>query len=280
MRTRKFLAVPLLVTLWGCLPLKSPPEQSEIVPQALPNLGVPATFDTATEGWTPVTGNWLAEFADPKLEALIAEAVRHNPDLRVAAARVAVASGYVQVANSKLYPQVKFLGRAGGEMSGDSSGLQGAGIWADWEWDLWGKIRSAKAANVAAYESTVADTEYARQSIAALVAKSYFLAIEASKQQTLAEQMVTAAEQLETLAQQRQTVGRGDGYDVALARANAETFRDSVLQLSLARDQSLRAIETRSCSSADQTSSRRTGAWPRRSIERPKRRPRGCRRSR
>ena len=39
----------------------------------------------------------------------------------------------------------------------------------------------------AAYESVVADTEYARQSVAALVAKSYFLAVEASLQQRLAE---------------------------------------------------------------------------------------------
>ena len=44
-------------------------------------------------------------------------------------------------------------------------------------------------------------------------------------------------------ADQRQRVGNGDGYDVALARANAETFRDTVEQLKLARVQALRALE-------------------------------------
>ncbi len=84
-------------------------------------------------------------------------------------------------------------------MGGDASGLQGGAIFVDWELDLWGRVRSARAANVAGYEATVADTEYARQSIAALVAKSYFLAVEAGLQQRLAEDMVAAAEQLVVL---------------------------------------------------------------------------------
>jgi outer membrane protein TolC len=55
--------------------------------------------------------------------------------------------------------------------------------------------------------------------------------------------MVAAADQLAALAEQRQRVGKGDGYDVALARANAETFRDTVEQFELARGQALRALE-------------------------------------
>jgi NodT family efflux transporter outer membrane factor (OMF) lipoprotein len=89
----------------------------------------------------------------------------------------------------------------------------------------------------------VADTEYARQSVAALVAKSYFLAVEASQQLSLAGQMVAAADQLVALAEQRQRIGKGDGYDVAVARADAETFRDTMEQLELARTQALRALE-------------------------------------
>ena len=46
------------------------------------------------------------------------------------------------------------------------------------------------------------------------------------------------------LSEQREKIGKGDGYEAALARANAETLRDSVVQLSLAREQSLRALET------------------------------------
>jgi outer membrane protein TolC len=56
--------------------------------------------------------------------------------------------------------------------------------------------------------------------------------------------MAGAAERLVGLAQDRLRIGRGDEYDVALARANVLTFRDSVQQLDLAYRQALRALET------------------------------------
>jgi multidrug efflux system outer membrane protein len=172
----------------------------------------------------------------------VTEAMAHNLDLRVAAARVQVASEYVTLADSTLYPQVNLLARGGGKLGGDATGMQGAGLYADWELDLWGRLRAERAATAAGYESIVADTEYARQSVAALVAKAYFLAVEASLQLELAGQTIETSQQL-TFAEQRQRVGRGDGYETALARANLETFRDTVEKLRLSREQALRALE-------------------------------------
>ena len=236
------LALVVFAALSACA-LEPPPKPEDIRPQALPNAAVPAQWALEGAATGPVAGNWLATFEDARLQALVTEAMAYNPDLRVAAARVEVASEYVNVADSTLYPQVNLLARGGGQTGGDSSGIQGVGLYADWELDLWGRVRSERAAATASYESVVADTEYARQSVAALVAKSYFLAVEASLQLELAEQMGAAAGQLVALAEQRQRIGKGDGYDAALARANAETLRDSVEQFKLARGQSLRALE-------------------------------------
>ena len=236
------VVVVTLGTLAGCA-LEAPPAPSEYMAEALPNLVVPESWGAGDQTGGAVTHGWPAAFADPRLDALIAEAILHNPDLLVAAARVEAAAQYVEAAESKLYPQVDFLARGGGEMSGDNSGLEGGGIFVGWEPDLWGRLRSARAASERSYEQVIADTEYARQSIAALVAKSYFLAVEAGVQQRLAEDMLSAAEQLIMLAEERRRVGRGDSYEVALSRANAETFRDSVLQLSFSREQAQRAIE-------------------------------------
>jgi NodT family efflux transporter outer membrane factor (OMF) lipoprotein len=236
------LALAMLATLGGCA-LDPPPKPEEYRQEALPNLAVPGQW--ATQGATtgPVAGSWLAAFADPRLDALVKEALANNPDLRVAAARVEVASEYVNLADSTLYPQVNLLARGGGKMGGDSSGMRGVGLSATWELDLWGRLRSQRAATTAGYESVVADTEYARQSVAALVAKAYFLAVESSLQLKLAEDTVAASQQLVALAEQRQRVGNGDAYDVALARASVETLRDTVEQLQLARVQALRALE-------------------------------------
>ena len=66
-------------------------------------------------------------FGDAKLNTLIAEALLYNPDLLVAAARVEAAAQSIELADSKLYPQVNALARGGGPMGGDASGLQGGG---------------------------------------------------------------------------------------------------------------------------------------------------------
>src|SRR6185503_15839039 len=121
---------------------------------------------------------WLAGFHDAQLEAFVREALANNPDLQVAASRVEQAAGFVKVAGATLYPQVNALARGGGALSGDSSGLEGAGIFANWELDLWGRVRAGRASARGQYDSTSLDAEYARQSLAALVAKSWFLATE------------------------------------------------------------------------------------------------------
>ncbi|HEX6571069.1 MAG TPA: TolC family protein [Steroidobacteraceae bacterium] len=230
------------VTVASACALAPPPKTADYRGDALPALQVPGAW-TGGEVSGAVATSWLASFGDARLEGLVKEALAHNPDLRVAAARVQVAAEYAELADSTLWPQVNLLARGGGEMSGDSSGLQGVGLFADWELDLWGRVRSAKAAQYEAYAAAVADGEYARQSVAAMTAKAYFLAVEAGLQQRLADEMLGAATQLVDLSEQRERVGKGDGYDSALARANVESFRDTVEQLRLAREQALRALE-------------------------------------
>ena len=55
------------------------------------------------------------------------------------------AAGFVKSAGATLYPQVNLMARGGGALSGDSSGLEGAGIFANWELDLWGRVRAGRA---------------------------------------------------------------------------------------------------------------------------------------
>jgi len=244
---RSVLAVALVVAaLAGCA-LKKPPERDELTKQSLPNLQVPQAF-TAAGGAPGAAGTvgeqpWLAAFKDPQLDALVQEALKYNPDLQVTAARVDQAAAYVKVAGATLLPQVNALARGGGALSGDSSGLEGVGIFANWELDLWGRVRAGREATRDQYTSAALDAEYARQSLAALVAKSWFLATEARLQKAIAEEMAGSSEKQLALTQDRLRVGRGDEYDVALSKANLATFRDSVRSLDLSYQQALRALE-------------------------------------
>src|SRR6185436_4657526 len=104
--------------------------------------------------------------------------------------RVEQAQLHAKLAGAKLWPSVDLLARGGGKLSGDGSGLQGGVLTANWEIDLWGRVRYGRAAAAADAASTEADYEFARQSLAAQVARAYFLATEASLQAEVARRTI------------------------------------------------------------------------------------------
>ena len=69
-----------------------------------------------------VVPNWIRNFGDPELTALVADAVERNPDLKAAAARVEASRAAVRIAASSLYPRIAMKGlgeRQGQELGGD-----------------------------------------------------------------------------------------------------------------------------------------------------------------
>ena len=235
------LAAGILLTATGCI-LKKPPDAAAIKEQALPAVTPPSEW-RAPAGGIPISDNWLATFRDDQLTAAVVEAIAHNADLRVAAARVEQALLLARLAGARLYPSVDVLARGGGKMSGDNSGLQGAALTVSWELDLWGRVRYGRAAAVADARSAEADFEYARQSLAALVAKSWFLATEAGLQAERARATIGEGDQLIRLAQDRARIGVGNEEEIFVARATTGTYRDTLRQIELAREQAIRALE-------------------------------------
>jgi len=242
LRRRAGVALLLALATSGCL-LKDPPTAEEMREQSLDNAALPGHWATAGAAQGAVQDGWLASFKDPTLEALVAEAMAHNADLRIASARVEQAAAYARAAGAAIYPAVNLLARGGGPLSGDGSGMEGAAVGVSWELDLWGRVRAGRAAAAAQYGSTEADYVYARQSLAAAVAKSWFLAIEARQQLAIADEMVVASERLATIARERRRVGFGDEYDVVVADASLGSFRDTRQSLELGYQQARRALE-------------------------------------
>ena len=105
----RVVSLAVLAAVAGCR-LVPPPEPDDYRAEALPALQTPGQW-TAGETSGAVTAGWPASFGDAQLASLVTEAIAHNPDLRVAAARVQVASEYAQLADSTLWPQVNLLAR-------------------------------------------------------------------------------------------------------------------------------------------------------------------------
>ena len=242
-RVAALLALAASVWLPGGCILKKPPDAATIKTEAMPTVDVPAEWTAAKTDATAPANAWLAGFQDEQLTAAVTEALAHNANLQVAAARVEQAELYARQAGARLYPSVDILARGGGKMSGDQSGLKGAALTATWELDLWGRVRYGRAAASADAAAVRADFDYARQSLAAHVAKAWFIATEAELQADVARNTIGGSEELVRLAETRSKVGAGNAEDIYVARSSVGTYRDVLREIDLARAQSRRALE-------------------------------------
>jgi multidrug efflux system outer membrane protein len=239
------LALSACGTIVSCK-VQEPPARPEIQQQALGDFPLTQPWHAAPTSTAPVQDNWLATFNDSQLDELVTEALAHNLDLRIAATRVEQAELYVELAKAALRPAIGILGTGGFKMGGGSditSALQGIAIGVAWEPDLWGRLRYGRNAAQEASAAVQADYEFARQSLAATTAKTWYTAAETWLQLQIADDMVGTAQELVTLAEDRYRIGVGSEQDAALARANVGSFQDSARQLRLAHEQTLRALE-------------------------------------
>jgi len=238
---RLAIAIGCASALAGCA-INSPPSTAELQRDALPHTAMPAQWKATSALSAPLADSWLASFNDPALSALVDEALAYNADLQLAAARVEQAAGLVKVASGALYPSLGVAAVESGN-SGAGGGLNAVFLNASLELDVWGRMRYGQAAARSQSAAAEADYAYARQSLAALVAKSWFVAIEAGVQQAMGEEALRSAQELLRIAQERLRVGVGDEQAVAEARANVGNFRDTLRQTAQAREQALRSLE-------------------------------------
>lgn len=238
---RSMLAAALMAAVAGCA-IKDPPTAADLQKDVLPQAPAPTAFRAGGGVSAPVADGWLASFQEPALTALVNEALLYNADLRVAAARVEQAGGYVKVASAALLPSVGIAGFGGGK-SGGSGGLDGIFLNASLELDVWGRLRYGRAAAREMSASAEADFAYARQSLAAMVAKAWFLAVEAGLQRAVTQDALGSSEALLRFSEDRLRIGNGNAQAVAQARANVGPYRDALKQVELAREQALRSLE-------------------------------------
>jgi len=225
-----FVAVVGTLALGGCA-LSKPPEQAAVVQAALPDSTViPGTWRAPADS-DSVSGGWLASFNDPGLTTVVNEAIANNLDLRVAAGRVDVVRQQVGIVSAKLKPSVGL--DAGGSVVQDADQPEAftagnAVVGASWELDIWGKVRAQKASAVATYTSATLQYAWARQSLAALTAKAWYLAVETRQLLDLSRQSVDIYAQLLDLVKLRRSAGKVSDLDVAEAAARLNQAESQV----------------------------------------------------
>jgi len=240
-RIALLVAVALLT---GCA-LKGPPAHTDVIDQALPKeTRIPPAWRADARGGD-VANDWLKSFNDPMLNAIVAEAIANNPDLRAAAAKVVIAQQTVIVVGSRLWPWVG--AQLGGSVTDDRDsatfGSTSAFVGVAWELDVWGRLRAQRAASEANAEAAALDYAYARQSLAATTAKLWYVAVETRQLLLLSEQAVRIYTDLLGLVQQRRNAGKDSDLDVVDVRAKLETAQSDVERARESYGEARRALE-------------------------------------
>ncbi|MHC4611721.1 MAG: efflux transporter outer membrane subunit [Planctomycetota bacterium] len=189
---------------------------------------------------------WLKSFNDLQLEALVQEALNEqNPNLRLLSAQVDRAVAQARLAGAALKPTVglgaDLSGTGGDDLVAGGSG--GAGVVVSWEADVWGRVRAGASAAEENLRATEADFAYARQSLVANVAKTWYLATELDMQAGLARETVEILARLVELVETKQRIGQVSMQDVHLARGDLATAEDALRQAEGGQKQAARALE-------------------------------------
>ncbi|WP_225850616.1 MULTISPECIES: TolC family protein [Pseudomonas] len=172
----------LLVVLAGCTQVGPDFEK----PQApwLAGWSTPLLEQAGRSAAAPDLRRWWTVFADPMLDALIAEADAHNTNLRVVGLRIAEARAQRAIVQTGRYPQLQQLSAQSLYLKQDQSGAAAArdsvfwqssvGFDIGWEIDFWGRFSRAIESADAAYFVSRADYADAMLLLRAQVADTYF----------------------------------------------------------------------------------------------------------
>jgi multidrug efflux system outer membrane protein len=170
---------------------------------------------------------WWQEFSDPELDSLVRRALGTNLDLRIALARVHAARA-VFVENA--YDFAPHVPLTAGYSKSDSQQpgfgtarypIESAslGFDATWELDLFGHVRRSVEAARADLGAAQADLRGAEVSVAAEVARNYFILRGTQTRLEVARRNLDSERQSEDLTRVRYEGGRVTELDVERARA-------------------------------------------------------------
>jgi multidrug efflux system outer membrane protein len=178
---------------------------------------------------TAADSSWWVGFGDTVLTALIETSLVNNADVRIAAARVEEFMGLYGVARSDFFPKVGaradalrgqgLLSTPDGEGRPTTNKFE-VSLTADWEIDLWGKVRRASEAARADLLAAEDARRGVTVSVIGLVAESYFQLLALDKQLRIAQRTVVSREFSLSLFRQRQA--GGDVSDLELSQIESQ----------------------------------------------------------
>ncbi|MEY2170635.1 MULTISPECIES: efflux transporter outer membrane subunit [unclassified Rhodanobacter] len=185
------------------------------------------------------SGKWWRDYGDPQLDALIGAALRDQPGLRVAEARVRAAGSLAAIAGAVGHPKVGAGAHSTRERFSDHGTVPPpvAGSWqtvndvtvgAAWELDFWGRNRAAVDATLDREHAAEVDVQAARLMLTTAIARTYLRLDAAYAQRDLTGRTLVQREQILALTRKRVAAGLDSQLELTQAEAALPATREQV----------------------------------------------------
>lgn len=197
--------------------------------------------------------DWVDQFHDPQLRALVDEAVHDNPNLQAAFARVEASRAMAQATRANLYPGIDFEGSivrqrfsstdlfAGTPLAGSWQNASRLQFGLDYDFDFWGKNRAALEAALSEDRAAEAESQASKLMLATAIARNYNRLAALYAQRDVAERAIAQRRDLTELSRQRLAAGLDTQVETTQARgtvAAAQTDLERIDEdIALARNQ-------------------------------------------
>jgi multidrug efflux system outer membrane protein len=254
-RISLFFVISLVLIATGCMvgPNYHPPKTK--VPESYDGLQNSQSAEISTTAAQPQLAQWWTTFEDPTLDSLVERAVKANPDLRIAQARVREARAQYGVVSADLYPTIgvsgsyqrqrvsegSFITGGGGDIQVEGD-LYQVGFDATWEIDVFGGIRRNIEAASADISGAIEDRRDVLITLLSEVARNYIELRSAQQQIKFAKANVEAQQETLELTKVRFDAGLVSDLDVQRSQAQVQTTAATIPTLETSARQSIHLL--------------------------------------
>lgn len=225
------------------------------VAQRAENKNVPEGFSDSKDTVNSASIQWKTFFTDPNLVTLIDTALKNNQELNITLQDIEIARNDIKAKKGDLLPTVGYGVGAGLEKVGryTSPGAGDAstditpgkrvpevlpdykfGLQANWEADIWHKLRNAKQSAVNRYLSTIAGKNFVVTNLVAEVANSYYELLALDNQLDIVKQNIKIqSDALELMKIQKEATRV---TELAVRKFQAEVLSSKSMQFDIQQD--------------------------------------------
>lgn len=219
------------------------------------NKNTPASFNTSVDSTNTGAVQWRSFFTDPNLVSLIDTALKNNQELNITLQEIEVAKNEIKAKKGELLPTVGYRVGAGLDKVGryTSSGAGDAsteitpgkgvpevlpdyafGLQANWEADIWHKLRNSKKAAVDRYLSSVEGKNFVITNLIAEIANTYYELLAQDNQLEIVKQNIALqSNALELMKIQKQATRV---TELAVRKFEAEVLSSKSLEFDIQQD--------------------------------------------